>query len=271
MRDLPVVSVGPRAAVDELRGEVAAVFEHAVYVARPDDSFVVLHAAAHGHTPTSVLVDDARPLAWGIRVGDRAAGRVGRVRIGPATFDARQAARWCPPAPPRRAAIGGGCGVLAGLPASAHTFDAVARLRLPLRALVRSLDSARPRDLAAALHALVGTGPGLTPSGDDALVGVLAVLSRGGATRQLSMVQSALPPLLARTSPISAHYLRLALAGHFGEHLLALVDACVGIGDAPAGLVARVHATGATSGADALVGIEAALGLLARGPREAVA
>jgi hypothetical protein len=84
------------------------------------------------------------------------------------------------------------------------------------------------------------------------------------------MVQSALPPLLARTSPISAHYLRLALAGHVGEHLLTLVDACLG-GSAPPELVARVRATGATSGADALVGVDAALGLLARDPHEAVA
>lgn len=282
MRDLPVVSVGYRAAVDDLRGVVAAVFEHAVYVARPDDSFVVLHAAAHGHTPTSILVDDARPLAWGIRVGHRAAGRVGRVRIGPATFDARQAARWCPPAPPRGAVPGGGQARLAGptllagptrlagLSASTQGFEAVARLRVPVRALVRALDTARPRDLVAALHALVGAGPGLTPSGDDAIVGFLAVLARGGATRQLSMVQSALPPLLARTSPISAHYLRLALAGHVGEHLLTLVDACLG-GSAPPELVARVRATGATSGADALVGVDAALGLLARDPHEAVA
>jgi Protein of unknown function (DUF2877) len=60
----------------------------------------------------------------------------------------------------------------------------------------------------------------------------------------------------ARTTPISAHFLRLAAAGHFGEALTDLVDTF------GAGPLARVRAIGASSGDDALAGVAAGLRLL---------
>jgi hypothetical protein len=95
---------------------------------------------------------------------------------------------------------------------------------------------------------------------------MLAVLHRGAPpalTRDLlAEIGAALPPLLARTTRISAHYLRLALLGAFSELLLAVVDDLARTGrttHAPALL-----ATGATSGADALAGVVATIHALAR-------
>ena len=150
--------------------------------------------------------------------------------------------------------------------------EAVSRLLPACRQLRSAIDTRRDDLVSSSLRALVGSGPGATPSGDDALVGLLAVLHRVGhserSTVPLRQLRAMIPRLVDRTTTISAHYLGLALAGHFGEHLTNLVDACVcdtcvddrGLECA---LVARVCETGATSGRDALVGVAVGLELIA--------
>ena len=67
-----------------------------------------------------------------------------------------------------------------------------------------------------------------TPSGDDAIVGMLGVLHRvcapSTAAALLGRLHRTVPAVLERTTPISAHYLRLALRGAFSERLTALLD-----------------------------------------------
>jgi hypothetical protein len=69
---------------------------------------------------------------------------------------------------------------------------------------------------------------------------------------------------LHRTGDISGHYLRLAVTGHFGERLVALCDAlAAGTRDELDAAAAAVVATGATSGADALLGVVSGVRLAA--------
>jgi len=87
------------------------------------------------------------------------------------------------------------------------------------RVLATTTDEA---DIATAVTRLVGAGPGLTPSGDDVLVGLLAALLRGGGSSPhsasvASWVSAAVVNNARRTTDISRHYLRLAARGHFGE------------------------------------------------------
>lgn len=139
-------------------------------------------------------------------------------------------------------------------------FDAGvgARVGMPrLRAAVAGL-AAMPPDVPAVL-ASVGLGVGLTPSGDDALVGALCVLSAFGARPALPVsVLLGDPSGGARTTDVSASYLRLAADGVFSPSLVAVVAA---LGEGPTALhdaVADELRFGATSGADALVGIREA-------------
>ena len=117
------------------------------------------------------------------------------------------------------------------------------------------------------MASLVGLGPGLTPSGDDALVGLLAVLQRlapAGAPWLGQLLRPAVARRLDRTGDISAHYLRLAVAGHVGERLVAICDAlAAGTVDDAQAAAAAVVAGGATSGADALLGILSGVRLVA--------
>lgn len=113
---------------------------------------------------------------------------------------------------------------------------------------------------------LIGWGEGLTPACDDFLIGLIAGLDvalDGDARRP--RLRAALAGALvaggARTTPVAAHYLRLAAAGHFNEPLLRLRDALRCEPDAVAvdTALCRALAVGATSGADTVCGLLAGL------------
>ncbi len=264
MADAVVVSAGPLARIDGVRGVVHAVYPGSVYIATTDGPLLVVHGPGYGHTPTSLVVAGARRDYWGAARGDVATGRLGYLRFGSTLLDARQARVWQPRRAVHRVAA-----------ASAETLraivreipgDAMARLHSACRRLVTALAADDAAAVSAGARALVGNGPGLTPSGDDALVGLFAVLHRVGPTERCSdalrLLAESVDALLRRTTPISAHYLQLAIDGHFGEHLTDLVDALGSGNGVGTGQVPRVRATGATSGADALVGVVAGLHLL---------
>jgi hypothetical protein len=116
-------------------------------------------------------------------------------------------------------------------------------------------------DLAARV---IGLGEGLTPSGDDLLVGLLAVLHLAGYASMLRQAPDWLAPLVANTTDLSAAFIRGALAGHFSEPMVRFMQALYRIEarnwQARAADLARV---GHSSGVDALVGMAFANQLLA--------
>ena len=99
---------------------------------------------------------------------------------------------------------------------------------------------------------LIGLGPGLTPSGDDYLGGMLVALRRTGRTMQAEGLWRWLQPRLReRTSAISAAHLTAAAAGEGHEALHSVLDGELNL-DA-------LDAVGHTSGWDALAGAAAVL------------
>ncbi len=271
MDEIRVASIGHLARVDDFRGAVHAVFASSVYLASTRGPMIVIHDSVHGHTPTSCCIEAVRPITWGLRVGDRVAGRLGRLRVGVAVFDARHARVWHPSQPTARKSerFTSPQHSLRGGANECDAADTAAkRLSSRCNMLSTALATGNERDARLASRSLVGWGVGLTPSGDDAIVGLLAVVHRAGADKRMrqigAMARSVVAPLLDRTTPISAHYLHLALDGHVGEHLTALADACVHGGPVNDALVARVRDTGATSGRDALVGVAAGFSLIVR-------
>jgi len=112
------------------------------------------------------------------------------------------------------------------------------------------------RSLAAELATrLVGLGPGLTPSGDDLLVGIEAAL-HALARPSAGFLALALDDVEGRTTALAATLLRHAGAGEFAERLHTLLAALLGSDDeAIPAAIDRAVAWGATSGTDCLLGV----------------
>ena len=121
--------------------------------------------------------------------------------------------------------------------------------------------------LLTLVKALVGLGEGLTPSGDDCLVGLLAVLHVTGflPCRAASPVQAQFRACVRLgTSQLSGEFLRCAFEGHFAEPLVMLVRAlCAPATDAWPAYAATLATVGHSSGVDAMVGIALGCRLLA--------
>jgi hypothetical protein len=99
------------------------------------------------------------------------------------------------------------------------------------------------------LRGLVGSGVGLTPSGDDAISGVLLQLRARDEIAAMERLEAQLRPLLDRTTSISAALLRAAAEGYAVPEvvsLVALVDVMVEPVDDP-------DAAGAPHGAPAFL------------------
>ena len=103
-------------------------------------------------------------------------------------------------------------------------------------------------------HQLAGLGQGLTPSGDDFIIGVMFAAWAGlyGATAAelcVPLAQAAAP----RTTTLSAAFLHAAARGEAMSPWHALLAALARLDDLPAALRAVLN-IGHTSGADALAG-----------------
>lgn len=149
--------------------------------------------------------------------------------------------------------------------AAAHAswFDSGLGREIGLRRLRAAVAALVGGGEPAPVRAVVGLGVGLTPSGDDALVGALCVLA--AAATPCSETARSLEAWLdsdgaQATTDVSASYLRLALEGAFSTPLSRVVAALAD--DVPDttlhDAVADLAAIGATSGMDAAAGAQVA-------------
>ena len=124
-------------------------------------------------------------------------------------------------------------------------------------------------DLASVLGEaieLIGLGPGLTPSGDDFLVGLLAGLEAIGHPAGPALASAVAHAARGRTTAIGAAMLGHAARGHYAERLHDVLAAiATGRSDALTRPIERAMAYGATSGADTLVGLFAGIGMPSAG------
>jgi Protein of unknown function (DUF2877) len=131
--------------------------------------------------------------------------------------------------------------------------------------LLHAAQARRPKVAFAAISRLIGFGPGLTPAGDDFLVGFLAALrSTAGNDEPLRAFRAGVAAFVAsvaaQTNLISRTYLEAACEGEVSEPLAALA-AAIGQADAREALRAAKSAlsVGASSGAAASYGFLAGI------------
>ena len=118
-----------------------------------------------------------------------------------------------------------------------------------------------PMDAPRQLDFWIGRGPGLTPSGDDLLVGLMAVLHWAGRSCCCKPILAYLQEKgRARTTAVSFEYLYYAAQGIFSQEILELLRAMTEAG--PCGpAFSRLLAVGHSSGADTILGMLAGLEL----------
>jgi hypothetical protein len=287
---LTALSVGPE--VSMLRrspGRVLAVFSGAVYLRSLEGYVVALVDAAAPDGPLSLRVRAFPPLRQAAARFSDALYRPtpdGFEIAGVAAITCEGATKWAPQTPRGRGGSGvtdaalalrsrlaeagaGGCGPLAPylfgaepLPAALASDPFARRLYPALVALRGAIRACNSLAAAGAARALLGLGPGLTPSGDDALAGALAALvwlsADVGPLRPVldAIATVAREEAPARTTLISARLLRYAADGVLYAPAMA-VGAALLAGDAGAleRAVRALFALGASTGRDVATGL----------------
>lgn len=268
-------SIDPAALAPRRDGTVLAVHRSALNL-RLVGGLAVIAPVAAGGLPGALLVPNGfAPVSAGVRPGMTATiGPDGEIVIGDLTITTRRARPWSARlealgAPPldlaeRRAAL---ATVLAGSGADGFTMPGTRRR---LEAFLDIAASGSVERVTRGGNMLVGLGAGLTPAGDDVLVGfsaALVALGHGGAARSLARAWAR--SAAGRTTVVAEAYHRHAAHGDYAERLHALLRAVVH--GAPGEIARATGATtrfGATSGVDLVLGVLAGLDhVLAAGAR----
>ncbi|RME71221.1 MAG: DUF2877 domain-containing protein [Chloroflexi bacterium] len=249
-------------AARPFRGRVLGVFRRACNLVDPQGRVVALVLPEVGNGPFAAVLSAGVGLFDTLSPGMAAYGNARQIRVGPLHIALDEAVRWTPrlplpahplnislilplledyadwPRPDSEAAMARQMGEQAG--------EAAARLS-------RSLATRTPGDaLAEAAARLAGLGNGLTPAGDDFLLGVMAALWLVGKGHLVPAIVAASAP---RTTALSRAFLEAAGRGEFIEPWHRLVRAWQAE-NLPelAAAVEKVADFGASSGRDALAG-----------------
>ncbi|GAB4459356.1 MAG: hypothetical protein Kow0070_14220 [Anaerolineales bacterium] len=275
----------------EFEAAVHSVFRSAVNLRLNDGGLLTLVAADEADLPQGIRLDTPPAFSFEmIHPASPASCRGGFLRLAPLTIDLRPASLWTcnllalrtDLTRPKTTAAWRAVWEALNARQIQTKADIVAQnlfrndTNLPagvsriasasLQTLINSARRLDPAPAAPALNALIGLGAGLTPSGDDLLVGFLAglwcsVAEDAERLAFLAKLGEAVSALSARTNDISRTYLLHAARGKVSSRLLALAEA-LSRGEESARLLAAAEAamqTGHTSGMDAVTGLLAGL------------
>lgn len=242
---------------------------HACNLATPTGMLIALICPYYANGPFHIIVPVAQLPP--ISPSTAAHYQPGVIAIGQITIRLDRAASWQPQLPLLRRPVDAASSSLHEYLDDSDTalcqgsVAQVGRAQQGIVALQVGIRDENYAEVTRGVMALAGLGPGLTPAGDDFLVGVLAALH---ATAQVApgKEQPPLPQLIAttaaaQTTRLSATWLQHAGAGHFSQRWHALILALnSGKTEQIRQAVAQIKATGATSGGDGLFGFISALG-----------
>lgn len=253
------ISLKRLARDSEKIGRVHSVFDRAVNVLWLDGRMLTLHGPGPLAAPFAVGLERLPPR------GTMAPG----MPVGSVDFDWRGAESVALEMP--QGPLGFSVGTLPEL-AGAQALRSPAGARA-LRALGRGLAAGDTRASVDAACALVGFGEGLTPAGDDCVVGALAAVQRlspAWLSTNAAQADRLVEAARTRTTDLARDFLLEALDGRFAEPVLDLLTALSD--DRAEDAARRLLSMGATSGADTLCGIRLACQALeGRGARRSPA
>ncbi|HEX8993268.1 MAG TPA: DUF2877 domain-containing protein [Anaerolineales bacterium] len=285
---LRVISIGDAVPRADFDATVHSVFREAANLRLvPDGSLVTVVAATEADLPQGIRVDT--PIGFSfetLQVGLSVACREDSLQLGSLRIALRGARRWKCDLPALQADLASPTVSAAwilvwqalGRRQEESNADIIATGLLQSEQVPRSgvaeragqamgelIDATRQEDLPRAVtsaRALIGLGHGLTPSGDDLLVGFLAGLWCGiGNDHEVQEFVTSLGQAIVasstETNEISRAYLAHAALGQVSSRLADLAEAiCKGIDSS--GLLERATVAmqvGHTSGMDAVTGL----------------
>lgn len=245
-------------------GEICAVFRRSLYVQFSDERFACLGDASLGRGPLNARVADKRALGH-LKLGESLAVSLVGTRL------------WRPRPLGSRAhptAIGVNLDSLVRVVARRPMRDGLggvivggsSALINHARPAIDAIDAWLVRTSASVpllARTLIGLGPGLTPSGDDYLGGLMIGLRASGNRSAAAALWGRLEIQTAkRTGKISRAHLEAAAQGEAHEALHACVEGLFGARTSPerarwSNLLSRLDAVGHCSGRDGLAGVVA--------------
>jgi len=284
---LNAISIGDAVPCADFNAAVHSVFRSAINLRLNDgDNLLTLVTSNEADIPQGIRVDTPTGFSFEIfRVGEQVACRDDILHFDSLMIELRGAKRWKCDLPALRADMTNA----AVATAWQSVWDALNKRQIQLNAeiiakdLFRSddairigvprkagesmrglLDSTRQFDLSAAssFDSLIGLGHGLTPSGDDLLVGYLAglwctVLDKSKRIQFVSELGQMIVHLSSKTNDISRAYLYHASRGQVSSRLADLADAiCRGENSDHLILITEsAMQVGHTSGMDVVTGL----------------
>ena len=280
---LKAISIGDAVPHADFDAAVHSVFRSAVNLSPAKESnLLTLVTSSEADLPQGIRVDTPEDFSFesgALRAGEPAACRDELLRFGPLTIDLRGARRWKCDLPSLQADLTDPSVATAWR----NAWDALNKRQVQLNAeiiaedLFRSdetiragaamrglLDATRRTDPAApaSVRPLIGLGSGLTPSGDDLLVGYLAglwcaVRNSRERTQFVTGLGETVIRLSHLTNAISRTYLTHAARGQVSSRLADLAEAICRGENSDRLLTAAESAmqVGHTSGMDAVTGL----------------
>jgi len=262
---------------------VEAVFERSFYL-RSGAQFICVGEPSVGNGPLTLIGPTGFLSGLALRPNRPACVSDGQITIDRVRLTLDECEPWRPPPWPsrpqliqliglcatltRRAAAGApeeglaryvfGAAETRGLPSLARIAQPrIAAFECALSGMLGD-EQVAAIELEKSVRGLLGLGPGLTPSGDDVLVGALALLDAlGEKPAHAALAQTIIALSSGLTAPLSCCFLRAAAAGHIGETLHgALSSILAGEIDAA---IAAAETIGHCSGWDMLAVIAIAL------------
>ncbi len=250
-----------------------AAYARSCYIESARGQLIAVLSEPLGRGPFALTVAGTPPFA-SLRAGDPVTVQGQELRLGPLQVDLRNAVPWDPALPPlqgpadegmravgallRREAPAEGLARMLDDPAAVPDSPLLQRGRRALARLRAGLAAGDAAAVSASAASLAGLGPGLTPSGDDVLAGLLlgmrlwpAAAGPLGFRAVAALIVGAVAP---RTGRISRAYLWAARRGYAAQAWHDLVRALPVDPAGAAAAAARILQTGETSGADMLAG-----------------
>ena len=256
---MEIAAVGLPVPLESWTGQVHSVFHSSVNLRGPGEALLCVHRFPFGLLPGSYLVPGLDTS--GLRPGDRAVGRTAGLWVGklelPLAPDVRYVDTRIPPSrqPVRPAAWTAQRRALvlrrAEQQENGWMEGVYARLTWELAKLRTAVEARDLKELQQRCAAMVGLGQGLTPTGDDMLLGALSALHMY-RPEGAALLAEALKPLLPCTNDISRSYLWQALEGRAATPVIMALEDLASGGGRGAGTLLDI---GHSSGGDILEGI----------------
>jgi hypothetical protein len=257
--------------VQPFAGCVAGVFRRACNLIDAEGRVVTLTLPSVGNGPFFIVAEAAEALFDRLQPRQPVRIDADHLIVGGTLLSLSMACVWDPTLPAQQP-LGGLTPAIAAIvhsyagwprPAAATPLAACTMRALAEGAEALALALARHVGLAEAAQRLAGLGHGLTPAGDDYLLGVMAALWLCGDHQFPRAIAQA---AVARTTTLSGAFLAAAARGQFTEAWHDLADALYREDKASCQeAVQRVAAFGASSGCDALAGFARTLLSLVHG------